>query len=37
MLKAMDDIDVMARTIYGEARGEYGRIDGVDVMLCDFK
>lgn len=23
-----EEIDVMARTIYGEARGEYGRIDG---------
>jgi spore germination cell wall hydrolase CwlJ-like protein len=27
-LETMTDIDIMARTIYGEARGEYGRIDG---------
>lgn len=24
----MNDIEIMARTIYGEARGEYGRVDG---------
>ncbi len=24
----MDDIEIMARTIYGEARGEYSRVDG---------
>ena len=27
-IEAMDDIEIMARTIYGEARGEYGRVDG---------
>ncbi len=27
-IETMDDIEIMARTIYGEARGEYGRVDG---------
>jgi len=27
-IEALNDIDIMARTIYGEARGEYGRVDG---------
>lgn len=27
-IETMNDIEIMARTIYGEARGEYGRIDG---------
>ena len=27
-MSTTQDIDVLARTIYGEARGEYGRLDG---------
>ncbi|MES2252810.1 MAG: cell wall hydrolase, partial [Pseudomonadota bacterium] len=27
-IETMGDIDILARTIYGEARGEYGRVDG---------
>lgn len=27
-IETMNDIEIMARTIYGEARGEYSRIDG---------
>ena len=27
-IETMNDIEILARTIYGEARGEYGRVDG---------
>lgn len=27
-IETMNDVEIMARTIYGEARGEYSRVDG---------
>jgi len=34
-MSSENDIDVLARTIYGEARGEYGRPDGgIASLIC---